>query len=48
MVGLTAEDISPGYRKIGVASHVTFFRARAGSLEILRILHRRMDVSRHI
>jgi len=25
-----------------------YYRERAGTLEIVRILHRRMDVSRHI
>ena len=48
LVGLSAEDIRPGYRKIGVGSHVMYYRERAGTLEFVRILHRRMDVSRHI
>ena len=48
LVGLSAEDVRPGYRKIGVGSHVMYYRERAGTLEIVRILHRRMDVSRHI
>ena len=47
-VGLSAEDVRPGYRKIGVGSHVMYYRERAGTLEIVRILHRRMDVARHI
>ena len=48
LVGLSAEDVRPGYRKIGVGSHVMYYRERASALEIVRILHRRMDVSRHI
>ena len=48
LVGLSAEDIRPGYHKFGVGSHVMYYRERAGTLEIVRILHRRMDVSRHI
>ena len=48
LIGLSAEDIRPGYRNIGVGSHVMYYRERAGTLEIVRILHRRMDVSRHI
>ena len=47
LVGLSAEHIRPGYRKIGVGSHVIYFRERSGTLEIMRILHRRMDVARH-
>jgi len=48
LIGLSAEDIRAGYRKIGVGSHVMYFREREGTLEIVRILHRRMDVARHI
>ena len=48
LVGLSAEDIRTGYRKIGVGSHVLYYREREGTLEIVRILHRRMDVARHI
>ena len=47
-VGLSAEDIRPGYRKIAVGSHIMYYRERSGAFEIIRILHRRMDVSRHI
>ena len=48
LVGLSAEDIRPGYRKIGVGSHVVYFRERPGALDIVRILHCRMDVARHL
>ena len=48
LVGRSAEDIRAGYRKIVVGSHVAYFRERSGTLEIIRILHRRMDVARHI
>ena len=48
LVGLSAEDIRAGYRKIGVGSHVMYYSERSGSLEIVRILHRRMDVARHM
>ena len=48
LVGLSAEDIRAGYRKIGVGSHVMYYREREGTLEIVRVLHWRMDVARHI
>lgn len=48
LVGLSAEDIRAGYRKIGVGSHVMYYRERESTLEIVRILHRRMDVARHL
>ncbi len=48
LVGRSAENIRAGYRKAAVGSHVVFARERSGRLEIVRILHRRMDVGRHI
>ena len=47
-VGLSAEEIRAGYRKVGVGSHVMYYRERESTIEIVRILHRRMDVARHI
>ena len=46
--GRSAEDIRAGYRKTAVGSHVMFYRVRADVVEIIRILHRSMDVDRHI
>ena len=46
--GRSAEDIRAGYRKAAVGSHVLFHRVRADVVEIVRILHRSMDVGRHI
>ena len=48
LAGLSAEDIRAGYRKIAVGSHVMYYRERENRLEIVRILHRRMDVARHL
>jgi len=41
-------DVRPGYLKYLVGSHLIFFRERSGRLEIVRILHSRMDVGRHL
>lgn len=42
-------DIRPGYRKAPARSHVVFFRrVDDGDTLIIRILHRRMDVERHL
>ena len=46
--GRSAEDIRAGYRKAAAGSHVMFYRVRADVVEIVRILHRSMDVGRHI
>ena len=47
--GRAIDTIRPGYRKLPIASHVLFFRRTAGGIiEVIRILHQRMDVTLHI
>ncbi|MFT4257149.1 MAG: type II toxin-antitoxin system RelE/ParE family toxin [Pseudoxanthomonas sp.] len=47
--GRDASNIRPGYRKQSCASHVLFYRTRNdGDIEIIRILHQRMDVASHL
>lgn len=47
--GQAVDDIRAGYRKIAVGSHFIFFRARRdGAVEIVRILHQRMDIPSHL
>ena len=46
--GRSAEYIRAGYRKAAVGSHALFYRVRADVVEVVRILHRSMDVGRHI
>lgn len=41
-------DIRPGYLKYAVGSHVIYFREHANMLLVVRILHGRMDVGRHL
>lgn len=42
------DDIRPGYRRRGVGRHVIYFRPTAYGIAVIRILHRRMDVVRHL
>lgn len=43
--GRAIDDIRPGYRKLPVRSHFLFYRnTDAGLIEVVRILHQRMDV----
>ena len=42
------DHIRAGYRKYSVGSHVIFFRAAANGIDIVRILHQRMDFDRHL
>ena len=37
-----------GYRKYSVAAHVLFIRAKSDGIEVVRILHQRMDFERHL
>jgi toxin ParE1/3/4 len=47
-VGPTCDDVRPGYRKYRVGSHVLFYRVTANTVVVVRILHQRMDVERHL
>ena len=46
--GRSTEDIRARFRKAAVGSQALFHRVRADVVEIVRILHRSMDVGRHI
>jgi toxin ParE1/3/4 len=47
--GRAIDAIRPGYRKLPVASHVLFFRVSTGGMiEVVRILHQRMDLTLHL
>jgi toxin ParE1/3/4 len=41
--GRPCDEIRPGYRKFPAASHVIFFRLSGDDLDVVRILHQRMD-----
>jgi toxin ParE1/3/4 len=47
-VGRPCDDVRPNYRRYPVGSHVLFFRVRADEVVVVRILHQRMDVDRHL
>lgn len=46
--GRPCGEIREAYLKFGVGSHLLFFRRRADQVEIVRILHQRMDIDRHL
>lgn len=47
--GRTVDAVRTGYLKYLIASHVIFYRLRApGQIEVVRILHQRMDADRHL
>ena len=44
----SSEDVRPGLRKFTVGSHVLYVRVGDTFLRLVRILHGRMDASRHL
>jgi len=47
-IGMTCHDIRPGYYKFPAGSHVLFYRIIDSGINIVRILHQRMDFARHL
>lgn len=43
-----AVDVRPGYLKLTTGSHMIYFRDNGDRLEIMRILHNKQDVERHL
>jgi toxin ParE1/3/4 len=48
IAGRSAAAIRPGLLRCAAGSHVVFYRAGEGGIDVIRILHRRMDVERHM
>jgi toxin ParE1/3/4 len=46
--GRPASETRAGYRKYPVGSHMIFFRVVRSRVEIVRVLHQRMDFARHL
>lgn len=47
-LGRPADDIRPGYFRCPAGSHVLFFRLTGTGIDVVRILHKRMDFGRHL
>lgn len=46
--GRSCDGIRPGYFKFAVGSHLLFFRLGSDGVDVVRILHQRMDFDRHL
>jgi toxin ParE1/3/4 len=46
--GKSMEEIRKGYRATKVKSHIIFYRAQKNTIEIIRILHERMDIENQL
>ncbi len=46
--GRAVDQLRPGYRRYAVERHVIFYVERHDAIEVIRILHQRMDPTRHV
>ena len=46
--GRRCDDIRDGYRRYVVGSHLVFFVEYEDAIDVIRILHQRMDPTRHM
>jgi toxin ParE1/3/4 len=46
--GRSCEEIRAGYRRYAIGSHVVFYQAGTDTVSVIRILHQRMEPSRHL
>jgi toxin ParE1/3/4 len=46
--GRECPEVRPGYRQYPSGSHVLFYRSTTNGIDVIRILHERMDYERHI
>lgn len=46
--GQNCEAVRPGYRRCGVERHFIYYRRAAYGIDVVRILHQRMDAGRHL
>lgn len=48
-IGRACDEIRAGYRKLAAGSHMLYYRMTPeGIIDVVRILHQRMDVDRHL
>ncbi len=47
-MGRSAEVVRSGYFKVTVGSHVVYYMESNEAIDVVRILHQQMDVSRHL
>jgi len=47
-LGRPQDEFFPGLRKYSIGKHYIFYRTTDKGIEVIRILHQAMDISRHI
>lgn len=46
--GRAIDDIRTGYRRYAIGTHLIFFTESDDGVDVIRILHQRMDPTRHL
>lgn len=46
--GRPCDEIREGYRRYGIGSHLVFYVETDDTVDVIRILHQRMDPTRHL
>ncbi|MBN9216021.1 MULTISPECIES: type II toxin-antitoxin system RelE/ParE family toxin [unclassified Microbacterium] len=46
--GRTVDHMRAGYRRYAIGSHLIFFLEGDNGIDVIRILHQRMDPTRHL
>lgn len=46
--GRACHEIRSGYRRYSIGSHLVFFIETTDGVDVIRILHQRMDPTRHL
>ncbi|MGH7024383.1 MAG: type II toxin-antitoxin system RelE/ParE family toxin [Caulobacteraceae bacterium] len=47
-LGRRCDEIREGYLKLSVESHMLFYNVSGADIAVIRVLHRRMDLPRHL
>jgi toxin ParE1/3/4 len=47
-LGVACDEIRLGYRKFGIERHIIFYRKVEDNIDIVRVLHCRMDVEKQL
>lgn len=46
--GRACDELRKGYRRYSIGSHLVFYVETPDSVDVIRILHQRMDPTRHL
>lgn len=46
--GRKCDEVRKGYRRYAIGSHLIFYIDRGDAIDVVRILHQRMDPTRHV